>query len=374
MSQSTRSESVQGPTGRAARPANKPVRFDRAGRFQAQMKEIVDLARGIDIRKYETLSADRALVELYPATLRLVEQAKALVTDVIAACVDPNQVDAIAKRAGPSLSPPFLPFERAVDAAVEGAAPSLQAVEDIAFMVQLELRQRHERLERIARVSDILTVLGECDSSLRRIPKGFGAIDLAIARAEGLTPVIDFSSECEDSLQVRGAYSKFRARITAGGEPTPAELYGRMRAVGTHIAVMIGWEAYPLLRVRDRLQLRALQRRILHWLLPENRSDSLEGLRLWQDLAAFIGMLAQVNRRQELVEHDARMLGEALNALGACGHETSDIVLEQLGRLEGLDDELDRLLAAAPRPSARAFRQVLDRLCARIGAVTWGER
>jgi hypothetical protein len=49
------------------------------------------------------------------------------------------------------LSSPYVPFEKAVDAAIRSqSTTSHKAVGDIAFLAQLELKQRRERLVRVA--------------------------------------------------------------------------------------------------------------------------------------------------------------------------------------------------------------------------------
>jgi len=271
---------------------------------------------------------------------------------------------------------PFLAFERAMDAAVETGSVSVQAVEDVAFLVQLELRQRAERLSRLGAGADAAAVIGECDSALRRIRKGLGAIDAAIARASGEGTLLDFSSELQGSLLVRRAYSKFRARLLEGGVPGVGELQQRMRAAGTHIAMLVGWPAYPLFRIRDRLQLRELQQRILAWLRGGPNAGEVEGLRLWRDLVSFVEMLAQISRRQELVEHDSKLVGDLLARLRAVDLSTAGFVDESMDRLvrplEGLDEELDGFLCSdLPLPAERLYA-ILDRLRRRLGAAPEG--
>jgi hypothetical protein len=311
----------------------------------------------IDLRDFETLPIERACAELQPTCSRLVKDARTLVSDVMEHAERAESSDGDLE----SLGSPHLTFERAIDVAVQGSGASQRAIADIAFLVHLELRQRDERLARLTVNAGALSVLAECDSALRCIQKGFGAIDLAIARAEGCAAVLDFTSQLNESLRVRKAYGRFRNRVLAL-EHSEQPLYQRMRAMGTHIAMLVGWSEYPLLRVRDRLQLRELQQRILAWLLPEHREDELAGARVWQDVIAFIEMLAQVNRRQELMEHDAALLWALLAPLRS-GGPMDETARERAQTLRGLDDELDRLLdGAVPSP---AWQGCLERLAAR---------
>ena len=328
--------------------------------FQQPMAEIVERVERVDIRHFETLPVAQAQKDLHPAASLLVQQARTVVGAILHEC---ESLNAASEDGGGGLHDSFLPFERAMDAAV-------RAGEDVAILLQLELRQREERLRRVNDASDGLAVIGECDSALRRIRKGFGAIDVAIARAASVAPRLDFSSELEESLLVREAYAKFRTRLAAEGTPAPSELYAKMRVAGTHIAVLVGWRAYPLLRVRDRLQLRDLQQRILAWLRPENRVDETAGMRLWQDVVAFVEMLAQVNRRQELLEHDAKLVGALLATIGEGASPLDEASLAAFGPLKGLDDELDALVAS--RGTRSALSVLLERIAGRLGAARGG--
>jgi len=125
--------------------------------------------------------------------------------------------------------------------------------------------------------------------------------------------------------------------------------------------MLVGWEVYPSLRVRDRLHLRELQRRILDWLRSAN--DPAMGLRVWQDLEAFIRMLSQINRRQELIEHDTQVVAAVSASIATCSEPAlPEATIELLARLEGLDDDLDALLASPERSSPERWRAMFERL------------
>jgi hypothetical protein len=348
--------------------------IERLATFQEELAEVVARVQRVDLRRFEMLDAESALLELRPIAQRLLGDAQELVSSILSRCEELRA----GQQGGANLHDPFLGFERALDAAVESvesSGGSVQSVEDVAFLVQLELRQRAERLARIGAGATVLVVIGEHDSVLRRIHKGLGAIDCAIAKAAAIAPRLDFSSQLSDSLLVRDCYAKFRARVLSDGTtPAPSELYARMRAAGTSIAVLVGWSAYPLLRVRDRLQLRELQQRILAWLRPERRDDHTAGLRLWQDLIAFVDMLNQVSRRQELVEHDAALVRELLARLRGATGPVDEATLGAARRLHGLDDALDLALFGEGPLDARALEALLTHVAARLGVAPAGER
>ncbi len=331
------------------------------------MQRLAGRAQAIDMRAFETLSADRLWHELLPVAVQFVQESRALVAEVSGCCAAPGG-EAQGEIALPEEADvrSSFQFEHALDAAVEASQGSLRAVEDIAFLVQLELRQRDDRLRVLTAAASPLALVGECDGALRRICKGLGAIDASVAQATGAPPRLNFSPELEASLRVREAYARFRARVRAEHPSRPEEIHARMRAVGIHIAVLVGWTAYPLLRIRDRLQLRELQIRILDWLRPEFRDDAKAGTRILEDTFAFVEMLTQVSQRQELVQHDRQLVSQALAHLRAVGR-LDPSVRKLLVSLQGLDDEADRLLQEPGGADAEAWQATLQRLSDRFG-------
>lgn len=303
-------------------------------------------AHSLDVRAYEVAPVARVLEELCPRVAELVEAARVRLGLLLAACDGTDTTARVDSRTG--LRDSYLPFERAVDARLAKDLGTRKAVEEIAFMAQLEVRQRGERLQRAVSLRALTPLLDECDSALRRIRKGVGAADAAIAAAEGVERTIDFSSELQTSLKVRRAYARLRREFERHAQTLP--LKNRFRAIGTQLAVFVGWDVYIDLRVHDRLVLREMQQRILSWLREDtgNKSSQIEGGRLWQDLLGCSQMLTQISRRQELVEHDRALLARLAQAVEARPLEPlGPPALQWLQALEGLDSDLDRLAGEA---------------------------
>jgi len=332
--------------------------------FQEPMRELVIRGRQVDIRAYEIASIERVISELQPTTLALLRDTRALLGDLI----DTQQNAASTLEEPASTWASHLPFEHELDAAVATKLGSRQAVEEIAFIAQLELRQREERLMRITARQGATALLGECDSSLRRVRKALNAVDAAIAKAESVPPRLDFTSELQTSLAVRRAYAKFRARLNLEGEPRPDTLRSRFRAAGTQIAILVGWDAYPEMRVQDRLLLRELQLRVLGWLRGGPEATTAAGMRLWQDLAGCVEMFSLINRRQELVAHDSAIVRALVDGERS---ESDPELREALRPLDGLDRDLDDLLAG-PRLAGDQVAAVLARLAQQFGIGTCG--
>lgn len=335
--------------------------------FQQLLLAVVKSSATIDIRSFELAGVARLLAELRPATLKLLGEARSLVGSLLDTCE-------ILRRPYPGVRsiPPFAlsgsgerQFERAVDAVVAANRVSLEAVEEMAFMAQIELGQRSERLERGGLHWEAAALLGECDSSLRRLRKSLNAVGLTIARLLGVPPLAEYRSELESSLAIRRGLKSFRVRVNKGGDPPPNKLRERFRYIANQIEILVSWDIYSGMRVRDRLLLRSLQQRLLAWLNVMN-APADQGTRLWQDIAACVEMFALVNRRQELVEHDTQLLTKLANSLRAQAPRApvEAELLRQLRAAEGLDLELDGLFDQQ-HLNVETLLTVLDRLVAR---------
>ncbi len=329
------------------------------GPLQDAIVALAQTVQDVDVRAYESLPADRLAAELRPIVAALLQDAQKLVGDVLRVA----DADGDAAPADSTvLGSPYAPFEQAVDAVLDTQrTTSLRSAGDISFLAQLELRQRADRLQRLQSSSTAAAIVGECDSALRRIGKALTSMDVALARAGGVEARLNFTSELEVSLRVRKACAKLRERVLGDGTPTAENVHVRMRSAGTAIAMLVGWEVYPSLRVDDRLQLRELQRRVLDWL--RGAREYAPGLRIWEDLVGFVRMLADVSRRQELVEHDATVLTALRRHLASPqASEVPDELLELASSLSGLDDGIDRLLESSERASVDAWRVALEAL------------
>ncbi|MCA9605129.1 MAG: hypothetical protein KC619_06020 [Myxococcales bacterium] len=254
-------------------------------------------------------------------------------------------------------------FERGVDALVEQAATP-DRVADLAFMATLELRQRQARIAGLDPDDDPCKLLAAFDSARRRAQKSARAVGTVLAELEGLDHDFGHASELTKSLAVRAVYAKLRRRIDADDEPSLDQLEARLRRIGTELVIMAGKPLYRDLRIEDRVEFRKLRNRIMSWVADPDRS-AVDGLRLWQDIAAFGGILAQVSQRQELLQHDAVVLAVASTTCREGRRDLSEPMIEHLRSLRGLSDDVDRLLEIGER-SAHAWCPVVDALALRF--------
>ncbi|MCA9664767.1 MAG: hypothetical protein KC503_04235 [Myxococcales bacterium] len=327
--------------------------------YQTRLATLSKLVNAVDIRTYEARDAD--LDALAAQVGDILDSALAVLDEIVAgadASDESESLDSLEFDPGAMTPTSYLSFDRAVDGAVRREIRSTRAVGEIAFIAQLELQQRSQRLAWGRAQRRKLVVLAECDSALRRVLKAASAVDTAVARAFGGAPQQRFESELQSSLDVRTTYARFR-RAVYGHQALP--LLKRLRAVGTEIAVLIGRATYPRMRVRDRLLMRQLQSRILEWLRHyEGPRSERDGTRLWQDICGFVDMLMQISKRQELVEHDREVAARLRAELAASGGRLCPV--SELSPLEGLDASVDDLLAGADAISAAQLVSLLDGL------------
>lgn len=325
---------------------------------------LVDLAarvEGVDMRVFEAHPPEPTATELPTRVVERLDDAQRIAADIERLCANASSTRLEGAVEDDVFPTAFTPFERTLDAAL---APhvgwSMEAVGDVAFLARLELRQRAERVAHLARGHNLQALICECDSSLRRIRKALTSIDQGLERA-GLVPArLDFSTELETSLAARRTYAALRGRIRAIGPPSAEDLSTQLRAVGTAIATVVGWAGYRSLRLGDRIQMRELQRRLLDWF--HGARDVTEGERLWLDIDAFVQLLVDVNRRQELREHDALAVAALWETFERTDGAIPPPVMRRLESLEGLDEELDALLAGAHGARIEAWRAPLARL------------
>ncbi len=240
---------------------------------------------------------------------------------------------------------------------------------DMVFFARADLKNSLEVLIASAtHQHDQMTLASNCESGLRRLRKALISVESAIFEFEGHTPPKRHWFDVEVSLQIRKLYWNLRRETGEESRTKNKSLERRLRSVLYRILAFRELGVYPFLRVDDRVNMRQLMKRILDWLNSNERNEAL-ARRLWQDLSNFAEILVQVSHRQELQDHDLRLVSKAWRALfpfGAKRRTVPDELLAELQSLLGLDDELDRLITDKPTQLVEAWRQPLKRLQAQL--------
>ena len=237
---------------------------------------------------------------------------------------------------------------------------------DLAFVARGDLLQCREELGRAKEKRDFLQMASRSDTSFRHLRRGLISLESAIYEFLGKPSPIRHFSDLSISLEIRRLYGRLRneiAELDGDSRRLPAE---RLKITVQRFTELRALAVYPLLRIDDRVAVRQLMKRIFDW-QEDGGVDALAAARLWQDIVAFTELLVQVNHRQELREHDLRTVMSALRRLGAVAGRPGPLptlVRQELAVLEGLDAELDELLAVEPGAEApqEQWQAVLGRL------------
>ncbi len=239
-------------------------------------------------------------------------------------------------------------------------------VSGLAFVARGQLIEMQEALAGALEHKKVWAVASHADSSLRHVGKALIAVESAIHEYEGLEAPDRLWNDLKDSLATRRLYGQFRRAILRGGEPrTHAEITACLNSAATRIAILRDLEFYPFLRIDDRLTIRHLQKRIAAWLGGDGDGSDETGQRLWQDLVSFAGLLNKVNDREELREYDRQVVTAMCRMLLDPKRPVTRLTesqLKELERLEGRDDEFDRIIRLAGQYSVQDLRAPLERL------------
>jgi hypothetical protein len=227
-----------------------------------------------------------------------------------------------------------------------------ETVGGLVFCALVELRARRERFSRISALHSGRELQAEAGGLLRNLKRALIAVQEALCADVGLQPTLSLAREQALALEVRAAYGRFRREIeeiAATCHPEEGDAGIALRRAAASIDELIGRDASRRLRFQDRQQLQALQERILDS-QAEAAPDSAAARRLWQDLYSCTHLLQEVNSRQELVEHDRRVLEEIeeLVASAPSAEAVRKRLIERASRLMGRDSTLDTLLRGSP--------------------------
>jgi hypothetical protein len=243
-----------------------------------------------------------------------------------------------------------------------------QEVTDLLFLARADLRGALQDLVASVDSEDFLRVASSCDAGLRTLKRTLISVESALHDFEGLEPPMRVWSDLEVSLQTRQLYAEIRREVLRPPAPDDGALPDRLASVHDRLDHLRELDVYPLLRFDDRVAMRELRRRISAWIVDET-PDMLAGGRLWDDLVGFAQLLKAVSHREELRQHDRALLRRAYHQLfGRAAHARvlSDELLHQLATLDGLDDDLDVLLARGERSDLPRWREVMTRLLRRL--------
>jgi hypothetical protein len=214
--------------------------------------------------------------------------------------------------------------------------PARTEVADIAALAGMALQERRNLLAH-PQPCDHWTYLENCERSLRSLRKSTSVVEGALTRYGHLPRRVDPAADLDSAIRVRRRYAALGRDISRAAAQK-LDIQPRLRAVSRSIATLLNCEEYPSMRLGDRRELRMLQFRIQSWLSTDHPSESA-GERMWEEIIAVVSLLSNVNRRCELVAHDAEVLARL-----AAGNDDVRGLRAAAAPLLGMDSELDGLL------------------------------
>ena len=343
--------------------AGKRISFDSAlAMLQTTLADVCAGAASVCVTDYE--ASDDAVVS------SVVDRAKALLSSALEA------LDVAAVLYGDIEEPVDLgePTSSEADLSAPSSAPP-PGLADAVVLARMGLRSRQRALRPAGPGTSRWEQLAAVDSALRTIQKSLSAVDRALSSAERVPSSLSFYEAAVDrSLAVRRRYVRLHRTAVQQGPPAPGELRARLRLVGNTIAQILGLDVAAHLRTGDRALLMMSHSRVRDWLsrLDDAPAHVAAGLRLWQDIVNVATMFLDVSKREELVQHDARLVRAALAELPSSGEpldeQATSALLARLRTMLGRSPSLDVLLEAPAPPAPAELRRVLEDLDRALGA------
>ncbi len=263
----------------------------------------------------------------------------------------------------------FSRFLEIFDEGAEGEADGVEAlfrakVADQCFVARLELSHWIESFREIDEVEDPWMLIARCNQGLGTFIKAATALEEVVCRHDGTDPELGALSDTELCINLRRAYTRFRQAIGQDGEPLTGDLARRVQEAVDAIARLLGGALLTAIRISDRCQLMNMHERAHNWLLAGQLADPKEGQHIWQDMLALSELMMQVNRRQELVEHDRELVGELLVRLSATEPEALPAVTwhSELSRLFGRAPDLDAIIDEPATTDTGTLFAILSRI------------
>lgn len=257
------------------------------------------------------------------------------------------------------------------------APPSgCEGVAGTVVLARMGLRARLKLLATLGPTSNETKKIASAGGVLRTIQKALSAVDHAVAEAEQVPASIHFyQSNVQRSLGIRRRYVQLQRLLIGDGPPRPEELRGRLRSVGNAAARLLGLPIADDLRTGDRALLMKARASVQEWLLhqEDDANHLVAGARLWQDLSNVATMFLDVNKREELVQHDARIVAEVLHELPISASlwdgAANAALRARLAPMRGRSPGLDALMGAdVPVADLEEVRSVLTGLRRALGA------
>jgi len=256
-------------------------------------------------------------------------------------------------------------FDDGIQLPVTASGLSTQDVADLAFVGRTEIVEIREGLLTAKETRNTWKIASEADRAVARATRTLVSLEASLRELLGLPALERRWFDLEDALESRRQYVRLWLEVVRAGNPQGKEITATLKRFSDSIAILRREKIYPFLRIDDRLELRQLQKRIFTHLEDDGPDSEQAARRLWQDLVGFFQLLMQVSRREELREHDRRLIGrvyrEVLDAKPRSGPLSAENH-QSLLDLASLDAELDHLLLTPEPAAAIDYKEPISRL------------
>lgn len=237
-----------------------------------------------------------------------------------------------------------------------------RSVADHCFVAHMELAHVAAGLELTGDQANTWDIVAQCNHALGVFIKAGVSIEQIVCRRAGERAELDTFTDACQAVALRAAFVHLRQAVSKDHAPGPEELEPRLHAAKAAIDDLFASDAGPSIRLSDRRQLLKLQKRTLEWLERPER-EAADGMHLWQDIQGLCELLMQINHREELLEHDARLVGRILEDLTDPEHPADPVeLIDRLYALKGRDAELDGFIDSKSVSATGKLRKVLTRL------------
>lgn len=318
-----------------------------------RLEELLDLVAKTDFVVSEESQRLPQLSQLVPDVLALLEEG----VDILGAVQQRYESDEVLDVGLAGDDDPDSLSDIGAMISLEMAA---RGIADLAFVARGDLMYARQELKQAAARHDYWRMASRCDAGFRHLRKALISVESAIYEFEGRKPPLRPWFDLATSVKIRQLYGRLRTKILADEADPSLGVVEKLARTKRRLVKLRGLHVYPLLRFDDRLEMRRLYKRILDTEKEGGGEESPR--RLWKDVLAFAQLLAQVNHREELREHDQAAVATTLRLLSASEGALPAEARERLLSLRGLDAELDVLLDRRPEPRAGEWVPLLERL------------
>lgn len=164
-----------------------------------------------------------------------------------------------------------------------------------------------------------------------------GLYDTASAPSAKISPPSPGSAV--DAIRVRRLFGKFRSQVGADPE-VEDDVAARLERAAAGLEWMVGSPGFAEIRIDEQVRCNLLKEHVEDWIAAGRKAE--RAARIWSGILAFVGYLAEINDRGDLVSFDQQLLVWGIDAIQR--HGATGEILERLGDLYGRDGGLDALL------------------------------